>query len=89
MPRLLKEILPVNRNPLLQIDNKILAVVEYAGLSYMLDQRGITGGHKFLATIIIGGTYEYYILQNYKRGNEASHGIDPPHHSDPFIKTRV
>ncbi len=65
MPRLLKRMLPVNRNPFIEVPDPVLSVIEYSSLSYLLDRRGLSAEHKLFAMIILGVTYEQFILRDY------------------------
>lgn len=61
MPRLLKRTLPDNVNVFKQVPDKVLSVVEYASLGFVLSRQGMSIQNKFMATVLIGVTYEMYL----------------------------
>jgi len=84
MPRLLKRILPATRNPLLEVDDRILSVIEYSGLSYALSQHGYSNESKFMLMAIIGVSYEVFLKEQYGRQSQKISGDN-----ERFIKTRA
>lgn len=74
MPRLIKRMLPPSRNPLLQVPDNVLSVVEYAGLSWALDKRGVGADQQFLMICVIGIAYETYLSTNYGNGQQKLGG---------------
>ncbi len=84
MPRLLKRILPATRNPLLEVDDRVLSVVEYAGLSYALSQHGYSAETKFMLMTIIGVSYEVFLKERYGNQSQKISGD-----AEPFIRNRA
>ncbi len=84
MPRLLKRMLPATRNPLLEIDDRVLSVVEYAGLSYALSQHGYSSETKFMLMTIIGVSYEIFLKEQYGRQSQKASGDN-----ETFLKNRA
>jgi hypothetical protein len=84
MPRLLKRILPATRNPLLEVDDRILSVIEYSGLSYALSQHGYSNESKFMLMAIIGVSYEVFLKEQYGRQSQKASGDN-----EPFLRNRA